>query len=86
MFFREVIGLSVTLKLSKILASYRVHSNRTQAKKIITNRACAQLDSKQFQEMNFLPLIGCYVVIDTVPRNSIQCIVAVLLNIPVHAV
>ena len=52
---------------------YRVHSNRTQAKKIITNRACAQLDSKQFQEMNFLPLIGCYVVIDTVPRNPIQC-------------
>ena len=46
------------------LGTYRVYSNRTQAKKIISNLVCAQLESKQFQEVNFLPLIRCCVVID----------------------
>ena len=43
---------------------YRVYSNRTQAKKIISNLDCAQLKSKQFQEVNFLALIRCCVVIE----------------------
>ena len=36
---------------------YCVYANRTQAKKIISNLVCAQLESKQFQEVNFLALI-----------------------------
>ena len=42
----------------------RVYANRTQAKKIISNLVCAQLESKQFQEVNFLALIRCCVVIE----------------------
>ena len=44
--------------------AYRVYSNRMQAKKIISNLVCAQLESEQFQEVNFLLLIRCCVVID----------------------
>ena len=33
-------------------------------KKIISNLVCAQLESKQFQEVNFLVLIRCCVVIE----------------------
>ena len=44
------------------ISKYRVYSNRTQAKKIISNLVCAQLESKQFQEMNFLALIRCCIV------------------------
>ena len=33
-------------------------------KKIISNLVCAQLESKQFQEVNFLALIRCCVVIE----------------------
>ena len=44
--------------------NYRVYSNRTQAKKIISNLVCAQLESKQFQEVNFLALIRCCVVVE----------------------
>ena len=42
----------------------RLPHNRTQAKKIISNLVCAQLESKQFQEVNFLALIRCCVVIE----------------------
>ena len=43
---------------------YRVYANRTEAKKIISNLVCAQLESKQLQEVNFLALIRCCVVIE----------------------
>ena len=33
-------------------------------KKIVSNLVCAQLESKQFQEVNFLSLIRCCVVIE----------------------
>ena len=37
-----------------------------QIKLIISNQICAQLDSKQFQEVNFLTLIKCCIVIEQI--------------------
>ena len=49
---------------------YRVYSNRTQAKKLISNLDCAQLESKQLQEVNFLALIRYCVVIEQITALS----------------
>ena len=54
----------LSTKLMDSSSEYRVYANRTQAKKIISNLVCAQLESKQFQEVNFLALIRCCVVIE----------------------
>ena len=60
----EASGLRSSLEISENILNYRVYANRTQAKKIISNLVCAQLESKQFQEVNFLALIRCCVVIE----------------------
>ena len=38
---------------AKLHNMYHVYSNRRQTKKKISNPPCTQLDTKQFQEMNF---------------------------------
>ena len=43
-----------------------------QAKKKISNLVCAQLESKQYQEVNFLPLIRCCVVIDQIAQLCVM--------------
>ena len=62
-------GRGAYLRDSTVLQSlsylyYRAYSNRTQAKEIISNLVCTQLESKQFQEVNFLALIRCCIVIE----------------------
>ena len=57
------LGVQFTVVVTTFL-NYRVYANRMQAKKIISNLVCAQLESQQFQEVNFLALIRCCVVIE----------------------
>ena len=60
----------------QLLSAYRIYSNRSHTsntvlilierkqKKIISNLVCAQFESEQFQEVNILPLIRCWIIID----------------------
>ena len=42
------------IRILEYCVNYRVYSNRAQAKRKISNPVCTQLESKQFQEVNFL--------------------------------
>ena len=65
---RSTITLTHALRFNK--STMFILIERKQKKKIIiiSNLVCTPLESKQFQEVKFLPLIRCCVVIDQIAQ------------------